>query len=304
VAIALRIDVDTFRGTRDGLPRLLQLLEKRGIRGTWYMTLGPDNMGRHAWRLLKPAFALKMLRSGAPSLYGWDIVLRGTVWPGPKIGRRLADTLRLPAKADHEVGVHAWDHHRWQMGAERLPDAVMNAELERAVQAFEQVYGREPMTAAAPGWRFDERLLALPASRRFRYRSDARGEAVPFMPLLEGTPLRQPQVPVDLPTYDEGVGRGADADARWNASLLARIADGKPHVLTIHAESEGGAKAALFERFLDAALAAGHTFEPLGTWLARFPTLQAARVQRGTIAGREGWLCVRGEPDAATTRNI
>ena len=36
---------------------------------------------------------------------------------------------------DHEVGVHAWDHHRWQMGAERLPDAVMNAELERAVQA-------------------------------------------------------------------------------------------------------------------------------------------------------------------------
>ena len=150
MAIALRIDVDTFRGTRDGLPRLLQLLEKRGIRGTWYMTLGPDNMGRHAWRLLKPAFALKMLRSGAPSLYGWDIVLRGTVWPGPKIGRRLVDTLRLPAKADHEVGVHAWDHHRWQMGAERLPDAVMNAELERAVQAFEQVYGREPVTAAAP----------------------------------------------------------------------------------------------------------------------------------------------------------
>jgi len=304
VTIGLRIDVDTFRGTRDGVPRLLSSLEKRGIRGTWYVTLGPDNMGRHAWRMLKPTFALKMLRSGAPSLYGWDIVLRGTMWPGPVIWRHLAHRLRLPAQAEHEVGLHAWDHHRWQVGAERLPDHAMNAELERAIESFVGVYGREPACAAAPGWRFDERLLALPASRRFAWRSDARGEAVPFMPVLDGAPLRQPQVPVDLPTYDEGVGRGPDADERWNASLLARIADGKPHVLTIHAESEGGVKAALFERFLDAALAQGHAFEPLGTWLGRFPALPSAAVRRGTVAGREGWLCVRGPADAATTRHI
>ena len=127
---------------------------------------------------------------------------------------------------------------------------------------------------------------------------------MPFDPLLHGVPMGQPQVPVDLPTYDEGVGRGADADERWNAELLARIGDGKPHVLTIHAESEGGAKAQLLERFLDAALAQGHVFEPLGSWLARFPSLQSAPVRRGTIPGREGWLCVRGRPDAASTRNI
>ena len=294
VTIGLRIDVDTFRGTRIGVPRLLSSLQKRGIRGTWYVTLGPDNMGRHAWRMLKPAFALKMLRSGAPSLYGWDIVLRGTLWPGPVISRHLAHQLRLPAQAEHEVGVHAWDHHRWQVGADRLPDELMNAELERAIAAFTEVYGREPETAAAPGWRFDERLLALPASRKFRWRSDARGEAAPFRPLLAGTPLDQPQVPVDLPTYDEGVGRGSGADDRWNQSLLARISDGKPHVLTIHAESEGGAKAALFERFLDAALAAGHWFEPLGSWLARNPPRDSARLMHGQVQGREGWLCTRG----------
>ena len=61
--IALRVDVDTVRGTRDGLPRLLRILEARGICATWYVTLGPDNMGRHAWRLLRPAFFLKMMRS-------------------------------------------------------------------------------------------------------------------------------------------------------------------------------------------------------------------------------------------------
>ena len=294
MTIGLRIDVDTFRGTRDGVPRLLSSLEKRGIRGTWYVTLGPDNMGRHAWRMLKPTFALKMLRSGAPSLYGWDIVLRGTMWPGPVIWRHLAHRLRLPAQAEHEVGLHAWDHHRWQLGADRLGDEAMNAELERAIAAFHEVYGREPETAAAPGWRFDERLLALPASRRFRWRSDARGAAEPFLPLLAGEPLPQPQVPVDLPTYDEGVGRGSGADDRWNETLLARLADGKPHVLTVHAESEGGVKAALFERFLDAALAAGHRFEPLGAWLARQPVTATGRLVHGSVPGREGWLCARG----------
>ena len=294
MTIGLRIDVDTFRGTRLGVPRLLSALEKRGVRGTWYMTLGPDNMGRHAWRMLRPAFALKMLRSGAPNLYGWSILLRGTLWPGPVISRHLASIMRMPDQASHEVGLHAWDHHRWQVGAERLPDEAMNAQLERATEAFAQVYGRMPETAAAPGWRFDERLLALPASRRFRWRSDARTAAQAFRPMLGAAAIDQPQVPVDLPTYDEGVGRGADADERWNAALLARLADGKPHVLTIHAESEGGAKAALFERFLDAALAKGHVFEPLGEWLARHAPREAGRLVRGSVPGREGWLCVRG----------
>ena len=294
MTIGLRIDVDTFRGTRLGVPRLLSSLEKRGVRGTWFMTLGPDNMGRHARRMLKPAFALKMLRSGAPNLYGWSILLRGTLWPGPVISRRLAAVLRMPEQAGHEVGLHAWDHHRWQLGADRLPDEAMNAEIERAIAAFVEVYGRAPECAAAPGWRFDERLLALPASRRFRWRSDARGEATPFDPVLAGAPTGQLQVPVDLPTYDEGVGRGPGADERWNADLLARLADGRPHVLTVHAESEGGAKAALFERFLDAAIAAGHRFAPLGEWLRAAPAPGAGRVTRGTVPGREGWLCVRG----------
>ena len=294
MTIGLRIDVDTWRGTRVGVPRLLRSLERRGVRGTWFMTLGPDNMGRHAWRLLRPAFAMKMLRSGAASLYGWEILLRGTLWPGPRIAAGLADSLRLPEKAGHEVGLHAWDHHRWQVGAESLPDEAMDREIELAVAAFAQVYGREPVCAAAPGWRFDERLLALPASRRFAWRSDARGEAVPFLPVLGGLALPQPQIPVDLPTFDEGVGGGPDADERWNATLLARIGDGRPHVLTIHAESEGGAKADLFDRFLDVALAAGHRFSPLGEWMQARATPQPGRLVRGSVPGREGWLCVRG----------
>ncbi len=290
MSIGLRIDVDTFRGARDGIPKLLRILKKRDIQATWYLTLGPDNMGRHLRRLLKPKFAWKMLRSGAPSLYGWDIVLRGTLWPGPVISRTLAATLRMPDQAGHEVGVHAWDHHKWQVGIDMLPEAVLDAELARANEAFTELFARPPETAASPGWRCSERVLGLASSKSYRYRSDCRGQGPAFRPLVHGAPIDQPQVPVDLPTFDEGIPGSDGTDDGWNRALLARIADEQPHVLTIHAESEGGAKAGLFEEFLDRALSDGHLFEPLRDWISRHGVAGNAPIAKGTVAGREGWV--------------
>lgn len=140
--LGLRIDVDTFRGTKLGVPGLCDVLKKHGVKGTFFFSVGPDNMGRHLWRLLRPAFLLKMLRSNASSLYGWDILLRGAFFPGPVIGEKLAAQIKRAAEEGHEIGLHAWDHHAWQAKIATMDDDAVFRHLENGFKLLEKICGR------------------------------------------------------------------------------------------------------------------------------------------------------------------
>lgn len=287
--VGLRIDVDTFRGTRDGVPRLLKTLAAHGICASFFFSVGPDNMGRHLWRLFKPAFLLKMLRSNAASLYGWDILLCGAFWPGPDIGRRLAQVIRDTDAAGHEIGFHAWDHHRWQARVERMSRSEIRIEIDRGMSRFQEILGREIDCSAAAGWKCTDDVLLEKEARGFRYNSDCRGESL-FRPLVDGVECA-PQAPVTLPTYDELIGRDGVSDDNYNQRLLDRLRPGALNVLTIHAEVEGIARAGLFERFLDQAAGQDVHFVPLGALLPPRQEIPLGAIEQRPLPGREGVLC-------------
>jgi undecaprenyl phosphate-alpha-L-ara4FN deformylase len=283
----LRIDVDTYRGTDLGVPRLLSILDARGLRGTFFFTVGPDNMGRHLWRLLRPSFAWKMLRTRAASLYGWDILLKGTLWPGPLIGRKLSGRIRAVAASGHEIGLHAWDHHRWQARVRSMTDQQIRREIQLGFDELTRILGQPPACSAAPGWVCPERVLEIKARFPFRYNSDCRGETL-FRPVAGGRELPQVQVPVTLPTYDEVVGHGGITDATYQGHLLSLFSRERLNVLAIHAEVEGIARAGIFSSFLAVAASRGIRFVPLRDLVDQAAGVPAGAVVERTLPGREG----------------
>jgi undecaprenyl phosphate-alpha-L-ara4FN deformylase len=290
----LRIDVDTLRGTRDGVPNLLKVLAAHSIKASFFFSTGPDNMGRHLWRLLSMSFLIKMLRSKAGSLYGWDILLKGTLWPGPIISNKTGGVILAASTQGHEIGLHAWDHHAWQAHIDDMGDETIHLSLKKGFDALATVTGAPPVCSAVPGWRCKDRVLTAKENFPFRYNSDCRGENI-FYPMVNGKPLPQPQIPTTLPTYDEVIGYNGITDSNYNNYMLSLFNPDRLNVLTIHAEVEGIARLDMFDAFLQMAAANDIHFVPLGAFLTDDLEIGQAPVLKKIIQGREGWVSCQGK---------
>jgi undecaprenyl phosphate-alpha-L-ara4FN deformylase len=286
--LGLRIDVDTLKGTRDGVPNLCKLLSEYSIKASFFFSVGPDNMGRHLWRLIRPDFLIKMLRTKAPNLYGWDILLKGTLWPGPVIGKKAAPMIRAASEAGHEIGLHAWDHHRWQMQIEDMTRKDIQRSLKRGFDVLMQITGKPPVCSAVPAWKCTNLVLEEKYRFPFFYNSDCRGENI-FFPLLCGCQLSQPQIPVTLPTYDELIGRGGISDENYNEHILSQLKPDGLNVLAIHAEVEGISRFSLFQDFLKQTKARKISLAPLGSLLEQTLPVGQTSLTAGKVPGREGW---------------
>ena len=298
--LALKIDVDTFAGTRDGVPALWRALERADVTATFLFSLGPDHTGRAIRRVFRPGFLSKVRRTSVVSNYGLRTLLYGTLLPGPRIAARCRDVLRETQQRGHEVGVHVHDHVEWQDRVATASESWTRREFVRACEIFEDVFRAAPRVHGAAGWQTNVHLLRLEREFGFTHASDTRGAAA-FVPLIGDEHVAGPAVPqwpTTLPTLVELVGHPQLAGRDPVDHLLALTAPTplRDHVYTLHAELEGAAYLEAFARLLQGWREQGYELVTLAQHAANTDRAQLplAPVVMGEVPGRSGTLAVRG----------
>lgn len=280
----LRVDVCTYRGLRDGVPGVLDVLRRAKARATFYVTFGPDASGLALLKLFNPKFALKMLRTKAASTYGWATAFYGTLLPSPLVGAGLPETLKRIRDDGHEIGVHGWDHRRWQDKLAKYAPEKLKDEFARMIEAYRTALGAPPASFAAPAWLLSRDLFDLEQGAGLAFASDTRGTA-PFLPRFDGKDGALPQLPVTLATLDECLGRMSPEDF---VEQSLRDAAGQPDYccFTAHAESEGMAYKGVLEAFL---AKVGRPVAPLAAPPGELPRRE---IRLGRVPGRPYDVCL------------
>ena len=237
--IALKIDVDTYHGTRSGVPALTALLQRNDAQATFFFSLGPDQSGQ------------EMRKESLGKYYDLNTRLYGRLLPGPQIAARCAEILLQTARAGFETGIHAWDRAHWEEKILAGGNALAEAEMNKACKRFSEIFSTPAKTHAAPGWRMNRHALRLTQRLGFTYASDCRGNH-PFLPVIDGELVDCVQIPTTLPTLDEVLALEPGFSPDQAVDRIVQLSSAIPgdHVFTLRAELEGMRFIASFARLL------------------------------------------------------
>jgi hypothetical protein len=282
--LGLKIDVDTYWGMKNGVPCLLQTLKEFKLKGTFFLSIGPDNSGRAVLQLIKNSlFLKKMMRTNAAALYGWKTALYGTLLPAPMIALSFPEIVNDIIAAGHEVQFHAWDHRRWQDELANKSENWIRAWFAKGIASFEKLTGNKPTAFGAPSWLIDDRVLAIIKEYNFDYLSCTRAKA-PFIHEI----AKALEIPSDLPCFEE-------IDAQKDVLIISDLLkDGKTHVLPVHAEVEGGIFQNQFRELLKKEINMGIEVVPLKAIKEKLDikTLPTRKYKMELLSGRHSECAV------------
>jgi undecaprenyl phosphate-alpha-L-ara4FN deformylase len=287
--LVLKIDVDTYRGTREGVPNLVRMLTRHAAGATFLFSLGPDHTGWAMRRALRPGFFQKVSRTSVLEHYGFKTLMYGVLLPGPDIGAKEAREMRAARDAGFECGIHTWDHVLWQDNVRKRDAAWTDRMMKKSEQRYAQVFGEAPRTHGAAGWQMNVHAFARHDAAGYGYASDGRAccattapwptrrpHPYRFIAAMRRTSRCRPRCRPWTSCWGATSTAPCITTANIAAHLLKLTAENRrDHVYTLHAELEGQKLAPIFEQLLSGWKAQGYQLASMADYHEKIKHLAA-----------------------------
>ena len=164
-SFTLRIDLESDKGIKEGVPKLLDLLKKYNIKASFYLSMGGES---NIFEILK--YRNKLKTSGERKIKIWNLKdkLRMVFFPGDFVKLNLK-ILRRSLEEGHELGLHGWKHREWTRGLE-----IINIEntIKKSINKYIQLFGKKPTSFASPGFNVNNKVLEILEKNKIKFISD------------------------------------------------------------------------------------------------------------------------------------
>ncbi|MES9963085.1 MAG: polysaccharide deacetylase family protein [Candidatus Sedimenticola sp. 20ELBAFRAG] len=218
--VCIKVEVTSLKGAKQGVPALLRMFREHGITASFQISTGPD-YSEHPLRRILPWFVLSRL-------------------PVKSIADDAAEQLKPIVEEGHEIGIGPYSAEHWRREGAFADEAFTRRDITRSVDAFNQMFNRQPQYFGATDWQVNPYLLRMEDELGFKYASDVRGKTA-FLPTLQGVDSNCVQVPATLPTIDELLANPSINEDNVHEFLFAESQRVLPNgeVFCVNAEREG-----------------------------------------------------------------
>lgn len=148
----IRIDLESQKGIRDGLPNLLRLFKKHGVKGSFYLTMGGES---NVFEILGNRGKLKTTAERKIKLWSKKDKIRMVLSPIDFV-KKNRQLLKKIISDGHELGLHGWKHREW---TRNLDNVNLKARLKQMTSRYKEYFGKRATSWASPGFNTNKNVL-------------------------------------------------------------------------------------------------------------------------------------------------
>ena len=193
-AFSLRIDIDTYKDLKEGVPNVLNLLSRYNIKASFFCTMGWEgdiiSVLRH--RILYAKKVKLPEVTAKKQLFSSYLEFLRCLFLPKKISKQ-AKMLKKIVDEGHDLGVHAYIHTRWHNPTTKN----LTKEFNEMIKSYEEIFNKKPIGFASPLFTSSNELVRLIDKYGFLYASFLEGEK-PFQPKINEKKCSHIQIPVNI----------------------------------------------------------------------------------------------------------